>query len=239
MGRHRAKKNVHSYDHRPGTGRSGLASGTRNFPATKGRRRPPGGLAEPPNGGPRKPLKLDTHGLSGQGPPLTPQRRRRYGQRWERTPHGGITFSATCRGFGQASQYHTLSSHLGPPTIGKLPSRYGHEQATIHTAEVVRGLVALRKRRPGRHNLLVIDRSAFFAILRRAKLPFHKRIMGPLGPTGSQTAPYLMGPWTSLGSPQGRTLLATAQPSVPGTMEQNGSLPPLRDAENPVKDSIQ
>ena len=94
----------------------------------------------------------------------------------------GATFAADCRAFAEDSNYHAVTEALALPTVGRLPTRFGHELSTIHTAEIVGGLIALRARRRGCDNLLVVDRSAFFAILNKAFDPFHKRNKGPLGP---------------------------------------------------------
>ena len=45
---------------------------------------------------------------------------------------------------------------------------------------MIAGLIALRGRRAGSCNLLVVDRSAFFDILHRASLAIHKRNKGTL-----------------------------------------------------------
>ena len=47
---------------------------------------------------------------------------------------------------------------------------------------MIGGLTALRWRRLGSHNLLVVDRAAFFSILKRYEEPLRKRNKGPLGP---------------------------------------------------------
>ena len=49
---------------------------------------------------------------------------------------------------------------------GKLPRRFGLENTSIHTSDFFAMLVALRWRRPDRWNLLVLDRSSLFPLLR-------------------------------------------------------------------------
>ena len=76
-------------------------------------------------------------------------------------PRLGITYAAEIRAFGVGPAYHSHTSSLGRQIIGRLPERYGHESSTIHTAEVIGALIALRGHRTGSQNLLVVDRSAF------------------------------------------------------------------------------
>ena len=97
-------------------------------------------------------------------------------------PLHGCTYAAEVRSFGQNDDYHNSSYPLCAPITGRLPSRYGYESCNIHAAEVIGGLIALRWRRVGSYNLLVVDRSSFFGILHRSHLPTHKRNKGTLAP---------------------------------------------------------
>ena len=98
-------------------------------------------------------------------------------------PVHGCTYASEARTFGELSDYHASSHAVGMPIIGRLPLRYGYGKCTIHTAEVIGGLIGLRWRRAGSYNLLVVDRSSFFSILTRSYLSFHQRNKGTLPPS--------------------------------------------------------
>ena len=85
---------------------------------------------------------------------------------------GGVcTYSAQARAFGPLGGYWERSRQVSVPILGRLPERYGYEASGVHLAEFVGMLCALRWRRPGDWNLLVCDRSALFAALRRSHCP--------------------------------------------------------------------
>ena len=64
------------------------------------------------------------------------------------------------------SHYWTTASEVGPQLAVRLPARYGWEHTTVHTAELLAMLAALRWRRPGEWSLLVLDRASLFPLLR-------------------------------------------------------------------------
>ena len=97
-------------------------------------------------------------------------------------PKHGCTYASEARTFGDHGSYHNTTYPIGMPNIGRLPHRFGYEKCTIHTAEVIGALNALHYRKTGSHNLLVVDRSSFFSILKRSFLPTHQRNKGSLAP---------------------------------------------------------
>ena len=78
------------------------------------------------------------------------------------------TFAAEARSFGEFGEYFDVSRPAAPAVLGRLPQRYGHERVDVHTAELAGMLAAFRWRRIGEWNLFVGDRSALFAVIRRA-----------------------------------------------------------------------
>ena len=83
---------------------------------------------------------------------------------------GGANAEATvaacqARAFAGA-HYWTTASEVGPQLAVRLPARYGWEHTTVHTAELLAMLAALRWRRPGEWNLIVLDRASLFPLLR-------------------------------------------------------------------------
>ena len=80
----------------------------------------------------------------------------------------GATFACQARGFGSVGQYWECSAWVSRQIQGKLPTRYGWESSTIHTAELLSLAVSLRFRRADNWHLLVFDRSALFDSLRTA-----------------------------------------------------------------------
>ena len=76
------------------------------------------------------------------------------------------TYSGQARGFSPAESSWTVTGRVMPQICGKLPRRFGWENTNIHTSEFLAMLVALRWRRPDRWNLLVLDRSSLFPLLR-------------------------------------------------------------------------
>ena len=76
------------------------------------------------------------------------------------------TFAGQARSFGVDDRYWEESHSVMPQLRGRLPRRWGWEDTTIHTAEFFAMLVALRWRRLNAWNLLVVDRSALFPVLR-------------------------------------------------------------------------
>ena len=76
------------------------------------------------------------------------------------------TFAAQARGFMPAESSWDVTGRVLPQVRGKLPRRYGWEHTNIHTAEFFAMLIALRWSRPDRWNLLVVDRSSLFPLLR-------------------------------------------------------------------------
>ena len=80
----------------------------------------------------------------------------------------GATYSAQPRHLGPHDNYWHTSSAASEPVSARLPVHYGYEGITIHCAEMMALLAALRWRQPGRWNCFVGDRSALFQVLKRA-----------------------------------------------------------------------
>lgn len=78
------------------------------------------------------------------------------------TKGAGATFAAQVRTFGERERYFEEGSPTGDEMARRLPARYGHEDSSIHMAELASLLVALRWRRCGQWNLYVGDRKAVF-----------------------------------------------------------------------------
>ncbi|CAE7837193.1 unnamed protein product [Symbiodinium sp. CCMP2592] len=84
---------------------------------------------------------------------------------------GGANGEATvaacqARAFAGPHYWNTASA-AGPQLAVRLPARYGWEHTTVHTAELLAMLAALRWRRPGAWNLLVLDRASLFPLLQQ------------------------------------------------------------------------
>ena len=92
-----------------------------------------------------------------------------------------------------AAQARSFSRTVSAPMASRLPAAYGHERCSIHTAELMGMLSALRYAKPGAWNLFVGDRSSLFslitklsdgpllkAILRSANIPLASRLSGIL-----------------------------------------------------------
>ena len=77
----------------------------------------------------------------------------------------GTTAACQARALG-GPQYWRSAAAVGPQLSVRLPARFGWEHTTVHTAELLAMLAALRWRRPGEWNLLVLDRASLFPLLR-------------------------------------------------------------------------
>ena len=80
----------------------------------------------------------------------------------------GATYACQARSFGQLGEYWDSSAWVSQQLAGKLPHRLGWESTSIHTAELLSLVCALRFRRPDQWHLLVFDRSALFSSTRVA-----------------------------------------------------------------------
>ena len=80
----------------------------------------------------------------------------------------GATYACQARSFGQLGEYWDSSAWVSQQLAGKLPHRLGWESTSIHTAELLSLVCALRFRRPDQWHLLVFDRSALFSSMRVA-----------------------------------------------------------------------
>ena len=86
--------------------------------------------------------------------------------------HGaGASFSARVRYLHADSQYFVTPAGRGRPVASRLPSRYGYEESTVHTAELSAMVASLKWRTHGTWNMFVGDRSALFDALREASDP--------------------------------------------------------------------
>ena len=81
----------------------------------------------------------------------------------------GATFGAVARRFVPGDQYWESSQPASVAVSRRLPSRFGHEAATVHTAELAGLVAALRWRRAGAWNLVVADRSALFSVMAKLR----------------------------------------------------------------------
>ena len=77
----------------------------------------------------------------------------------------GATFACQARGFGSSTDYWGSASWVSDQFSGRLPSRFGWEHASIHTAELFSLVAALRFRKLGEWHLLAFDRMALFHVL--------------------------------------------------------------------------
>ena len=84
---------------------------------------------------------------------------------------GVATFSAQARSFGDGSTYWSTSAVTNAPVTGRLPAQYGWATPGIHEAELLAMLCAMRWRRHGQWNMLVVDCGSLFASLRRCSDP--------------------------------------------------------------------
>ena len=91
-------------------------------------------------------------------------------------PGVGATFSAQARAFGPDPHYWQDSGSVSLPVASRLPRRYGHEECTVHTAELAALLSSLRWRRAGEWNMLVCDRSSLFSLLSRLEVGSMNRL---------------------------------------------------------------
>jgi len=80
----------------------------------------------------------------------------------------GATFACQARSFGRLGQYWDSSAWVSAQLARKLPPRLGWESTSIHTAELLSMVCALRFRRTDQWHLLVFDRSALFSSMRVA-----------------------------------------------------------------------
>ena len=111
---------------------------------------------------------------------------------------GIATFSGGPQRFGAATHYWDESSPAAAAVIGRLPSRFGFESSTVHTAELVAMVVALQWRQPGKWNLFVGDRSALFNVLERVSGHRHGLLQSSHSPLESRLGhilQYLHGVW--------------------------------------------
>jgi hypothetical protein len=85
--------------------------------------------------------------------------------------HNGkvATFCSQPRSFGAGSEYWLSSESVTEKMQGALPRRYGLESTTVHTAEMVSMVNAMRWCQPGHWNLAVFDRSALFHALTKQR----------------------------------------------------------------------
>ena len=104
------------------------------------------------------------------------------------------SFAAQARSFGTPPHYWESSHTVSAPMASRLPAAYGHERCSIHTAELMGMLSALRYAKPGAWNLFVGDRGSLFsltsklsddgpllkAIPRSANIPLASRLSGIL-----------------------------------------------------------
>ena len=81
------------------------------------------------------------------------------------TSSHGATFACQARGFGPSNDYWGSASWVYCQFRGRLPARLGWAHSSIHTAELLSLVVALRFRQPGHWHLLAFDRSSLFDIL--------------------------------------------------------------------------
>ena len=98
------------------------------------------------------------------GPPIF-CRGRRSQQATCFTSSHGATFACQARGFGPSNDYWGSASWVSCQFRGRLPARLGWAHSSIHTAELLSLVVALRFRQPGHWHLLAFDRSSLFDIL--------------------------------------------------------------------------
>ena len=80
----------------------------------------------------------------------------------------GATSACQARSFGRLGEYWDSSAWVSPQLACRLPHRLGWESTSIHTAELLSLVCALRFRRKDQWHLLVFDRSALFSTMRVA-----------------------------------------------------------------------
>ena len=83
----------------------------------------------------------------------------------------GASFSAEARLFQDNHSYFITAIGNAARVSSRLPSRFGYEGSTVHTAELSAMITSLRWACPGKWNLFVGDRSALFSALREASDP--------------------------------------------------------------------